>query len=144
MKKIYIFLIIIVIIIVYAFSKYSEYKNKYSEIKNFNSQYEKFLNRDISGTDLTSVINKAVDDNQRNLIDKDENGRYKKNDINSISIDVKVTDLKEDTIIPMENIYNGGMNKFVSLYNTINFKCTKVEYNSTKKISYMLFEQITN
>ena len=142
MKKRYLVLISIFIILIFVLSKYYDYKNKYAEIKTFNLPYEKCLNEEISGIDLTSIINKAVDDNENNLIDQDSDGKYKKNDENSINIEVKITDLEEDTIIPMEKIYDGGMSRFVSFYEDINFKCAEVKYNSNKKICYMLFEQI--
>ena len=49
--------------------------------------------------------------------------------------------LDNATMYDMETIYNGGMERFVQNYNSINFECTKVEYNKAGKVSYMLFEQ---
>ena len=44
----------------------------------------------------------------------------------------------------METFYGGGMDKFVQYYNEIKFKCTKLEYHKeTKKVKYLLFEQVT-
>ena len=142
MKKLLFFLAIVLISIVIIVSKYYTYKNKYSEINSYNSQYEKYSNSEISGIDLTTVINKAVDSNERNFVDKDDSGNYIENDTNSINIDVKITDLDEDIILPMETIYDGGMSRFIEFYDSVNFKCTEVKYNSEKKICYMLFEQI--
>ena len=60
-----------------------------------------------------------------------------------MNIEVKINDLEEEKIYNMETLYNGGMQQFVQYYNNIKFKSSKVEYNSEKKISYILFEQIT-
>ena len=125
------------------FSKYFEYRQKYSEIKNFNNKYEKYLNKEILGTDLTTIINYAVNDNEKSVVKKDEKGRYIQNDIDSVIIEVEIKDLGKERIIPMETFYNSGMSDFVKYYKQIEFKCKKIEYNSQKKVKYMLFEQIT-
>ena len=44
----------------------------------------------------------------------------------------------------METLYNGGIVTFVQYYNSIQFECTKIGYNSLGKVNYMLFEQKTN
>ena len=43
----------------------------------------------------------------------------------------------------METLYNAGMSDFVKYYRQIEFKCKKIEYNSRKKVKYMLFTQVT-
>ena len=44
----------------------------------------------------------------------------------------------------MEAFYNTGMDDFKEIYRNVKFKCTKIEYHEkTKKIKYMLFEQIS-
>ena len=44
----------------------------------------------------------------------------------------------------IEKIYNNGMDKFLTYYRDIKFKCVDVQYHDkTQKIKYMLFEQIT-
>ena len=49
-----------------------------------------------------------------------------------------------DTVYDMETLYAGGMDTFVKYYNTIKFKCSKLEYhNSTGKVKYLYIEQIT-
>ena len=57
-------------------------------------------------------------------------------------MDIKITD--NDTTYEMESLYYGDITKFVQNYNYIKFKCTKIEYNSAKKVKYMLFEQISS
>ena len=146
MKKIFIYIFIIILIGISIFySKYIEYKQTEIEINKFNSEYEKYMNKEILGTDLTSIINKAMDENEQAYVKKDENGKYIQNDENSINIEIKITDEdKEGKIYSMELLYNNGMNEFVKYYREINFKCTKVEYNFKQHIKYMLFEQISS
>ena len=88
-----------------------------TEIKNENTQYEKYLNKEILGTDLASLINKVVDKNEKNNIQKDGNNYYIDNDENSIKIDLKMTTI--DKTYPMEEIYNKEIAKFVQNFNLI-------------------------
>ena len=125
------------------FSKYFEYKQKYSEIKNFNIKYEKYLDKEILGTDLTTVINYAVNENKKAVVKKDEKGRYIQNDVDSVNIEVEIKDLEKEKIYPMEVLYDFGMSDFVKYYREIKFKCKKIEYNSQRKVKYILFEQVT-
>ena len=140
MKRNFIFILcIVVIIIAILFAKYLNYKNEITAIKENNLEYEKYLNKEVLGTELTTIVNKAVDSNEKNSVPKDEQGFYVTNDINSVKIQIQILD--NETMYDMETIYNGGMERFVQNYNSINFECTKVEYNKAGKVSYMLFEQ---
>lgn len=142
MKKIAIFFLIIIIIIVGISYMYLNYKVKYNEAQKANMEFESYYDQNIMGTDLTTVINKAVDNNKINEVKQDNKGRYINNDENSINIDIKMLD--NDETYTMETFYNGGMQKFVQYYGTIQFKCTKIDYHkTTNKVKYMLFEQIT-
>lgn len=142
MKKSVIFIICIVAIIIAVFTvKYFNFKAKQSEIKEDNLQYEFYLNKQILGTELTSIINKAVDNNEKNEVKKDEQGFYIDNEENSVRVDIKIID--NDTLYKMETLYNGGMTNFVQYYNSINFECTKIKYNKLGKVKYLYFEQKT-
>lgn len=142
MKRIAMFFGIIVFFVVIMFGVYINYKNNYNNIQNENRQFESYYNEETYGTNLASIINKAIDSNIKNNIEKDKNGKYIRNDTNSINIDIKMID--NDKIYNMEKIYKGGISTFTSYYSQIKFKCTKIDYHSkTGKIKYMLFEQIT-
>ena len=142
MKKLAIFFLIIIIIIVGISCMYLNYTIKYNQAQRENKQFESYKEQEIYGYDLTTVINKAIDNNETNKVQKDEKGKYINNENNSIQIDIKMLD--NDKTYTMETIYNGGMDKFIQFYNEIKFKCTKLEYHkSTNKVKYMLFEQIT-
>lgn len=142
MKKyiIYISLIFIVIIsfIVYKYQVSVTEKNSLIEA---NKQYEKYYNNIVNGTEVASLINKVIDNNEKNQIVKNENNEYISNDKDSINIDVKFKD--SDKIFNIEKIYNLGIDQFIYNYNSMNFKCTKMEYHqNSNRIKYMYFEEI--
>ena len=110
-------------------------------IKKENYTYEKYLNKEILGTELATLISKVVDQNEKNNILKDEKGHYIQNNQNSIKIDLKMTTI--DKTYPMEEIYNNKIVNFVQNFNTIKFKCTNIEYHKeTGKISKLIFEEL--
>lgn len=75
-------------------------------------------------------------------VEKDEQGKYIDNQQDSINIDIKFID--DDVIYNIEKIYISGVDKFLSYYRLIKFKCTEIQYHKfTKKVKYMKFEQIT-
>ena len=142
MKKIAIFFTFIVIIVVGISFMYMKYTKEHEEILNQNKIYESYLNTEKKGTELATIINKAMDSNYKNNVEQDSNGNYISNENNSINIDIKMID--DDKIYNMEMIFNGGISTFTSYYRDIKFKCTKLEYhNQSGRIKYMLFEQIT-
>ena len=142
MKKIVIFFLIIIIIICGISYLYLNYKAEYKISKKANLEFEKYLNEEVYGIDLATVINRAVDNNEKNEVKKNNKAIYLNNDTNSISIEIKMID--NDTIYQMETIYNKGIQNFINYYGKIKFKCVEIKYhNSTNKVKYMLFEQIT-
>ena len=141
MKKIIIFFVIVLMIVATIAYMYLEYKATYNEAKIKNTQYESYNGKELYGTDLATLINKAIDDNMKNKVDKDNNGLYVDNKKDSIRIDIKFTD--DNSVHSMEEIYNSGTDTFMRYYNQIRFKCTKIEHHSkTGRVSYMYFEQI--
>ncbi len=144
MKKIIIFFVIILICVITIGLRFYSYKAEQEILAAENQEFEQYTNKEIYGIDLGSIINKAVDKNTKNNIQKDENNIFIQNDTNSIEIEVamKETDTTYKTV-RMEQIYNKGTELFIQLFIDIKFKCSKVEYyESTGKIKYMLFEQI--
>ena len=132
-----IFFIIICLVSVLLINIQSEKK----QITQENKQYEDFLNKEILGTDLASLISKVVDKNEKNSVPKDEKGYYIDNNQNSIKIDLKMTTI--DKTYPMEEIYNNQIANFVQNFNIIKFKCTSIEYHkATGKISKLIFEEL--
>ena len=137
-----IFLIGIGIIVMIITGVYLKCRMLINETKMENSQYEQYYQKEIYGTDLATLMNKVVDSNINNEVEKNENGVYIDNGKNSIRIDIQFTD--DDSIHTLEEIYNSDTGVFVQYYNQIKFKCTKIEYHEqTGKVSYLYFEQIT-
>lgn len=142
MKKIAIFFTMLVIVVCIIFGIYINYKANYNTYRKENLEFEAYLNKEIYGAELVTVINKAVNRNEKNNVEKDNKGIYSNNNENSINIEIMITD--NDTIYPMEIIYNGGTQNFVINYRDIQFKCVDIKYHdTTHKVKYMLFEQIT-
>lgn len=146
MKKniiiIFIILLILLVITIVAV-KININKNKIAEIQNLN--FEQYLDKEIYGTDVITLINKAVSYNEENNVIKDSKGIYQNNNKNSIKIDlVMITneEKQETTTYKMETITKAGITDFIKNFNTAKFKCTKKEYHlETGKISYIEFTQ---
>lgn len=136
-----IILAIIFIVICIVSGTILNLKTENREINKYNLEYEKYLNKEILGTEVATLISKVIDQNEKNNVQKDEKGYYIENNGSSIKIDLKMTTL--DKTYPMEEIYNNQITNFVQNFNQIKFKCTKIEYHKdTKKISKMIFEEL--
>lgn len=141
MKKIIIFLAIVLVIVCIALYNYNSIKITKSQIAEENAEYEQYLNRELYGIDLATIINKAVDQNTKNKIEKDEQGYFVQNDENSILVEIYIKE--SDTTYKMERIHNKGTEQFVQFFINAKFKATKVDYHKKNgRIKYMLFEQI--
>lgn len=143
MKKIFVCISIVIIAIALIGYRFVSYKNEQKIIQKENLEFDKYKDQEINGVDVASLINRAIDKNTKNEIEKDSDGNFIANDTNSIEIEVYMTD--NETTYKMESFYNAGTEQFVQYYANINFKCSKVEYHKdTGRIKYMLFEQINN
>ena len=106
-----------------------------------NKIYEDFLNQEVLGTDIASLMNKIEDHNNKNSVSKTNNGVYKSNNDNSINLEIKFLELEE--IITFEKIEQMGIKNFVKNFGSFSFKCTKIEYHkNTGNVKYMYFEQV--
>lgn len=142
MKKILIILILLVIAIIAVVTyQYNSYNTKLQETKKINKEYENFTQNEILGTSLITLINKAINSNEKNNIQKNDKGLYKENETTSIKIEVKFTE--SDNTFSMESIGRIGSEEFTKNYGAFSFKCTKKTYHEkTNNIKYLLFEQI--
>lgn len=141
-EKIAIFLLIIIGIVSTISYLYLNSISNQRMAQKENIKFEIYKDEEIAGAEVTTLINKAINSNQQNEIEKDKKGRYIDNETNSINIDIKFID--DDVTYNIEKIYNNGMDKFLTYYRDIKFKCVDVQYHDkTQKIKYMLFEQIT-
>lgn len=142
MKKINLILLTVVVAIISIVGlRYYSYKIEHNNLLKENAEYEEYLNKEIYGIDLATLINKTVNQNENNEIEKDEKGIYVQNDENSIEIEIYIED--NETTYKMEAFYNAGTEQFLQYYGDIRFKCSKIEYHKkTGKIKYMFFEQL--
>ena len=118
------------------------YKQSYNAALKENIEFENIYQKEIYGTDLTTMINKVINNNEKNNVEIGEDNKYIHNNTNSIRMDIQMKDI--DKIYSMEQLYNGGIEQFVEFYGNITFKCTQIEYHKeTKKVKYLYFEQIS-
>ena len=142
MKKYLIIFLIFVIAVISGLYGYLNFSQDKKNLAKENLEFEYCYNKEIYGTELATIINKAIEKNEKNSINKDIKGFYEENEQNSIKIDIHMID--NDTTYNMETFYMNDITRFVQNYNSIQFKCTKIEYhNYTGKVKYLHFEQIT-
>jgi len=142
MKKtiITLFTIILIVVTIICVNYYS-YMIEYKTILKENEEYEQYKNKEIYGIELGTIINKVIDKNTKNKIEKDEKNLFIANEENSIQIEIYMIDSEQT--YKMETFYNTGMEKFIQYYGDIKFKCSKIEYHeNTKRVKYLLFEQM--
>lgn len=121
-----------------------ENNKRISQIKKSNSEYEQYLDKQILGTTVFTIIHKAINDNEKNEVEKDEKGFYLENETDSIKVEVIL--LQNETqkkTYPMETLQKVGMEGFIKNFNLITFQCSKIEYHeSTKKVKKVVLEQL--
>jgi len=142
MKKTLLTIFTIVIIVVTIICvNYHSYQIEYKGIVKENEEFAQYKDKEIYGIELGTLINKAIDKNVKNKVEKDGKNFFIPNDANSIEIEIYIVDSEQT--YKMEAFYNTGLEQFIQYYGDINFKCSKIEYhNKTKRIKYLLFEQI--
>ena len=144
MKKniIYIF-IIFSIIAIYVSGKVVNFRESNLQIKRLNKEYEQYLNKEIYGTDVITIINTAIDNNKKLKIEKNNENNYIDNETTSIKIYIKMLDTEEK--YSMEIIEKVGISCFIDNFNTIKFKSSEVKYHKkTGQIAEITFEELEN
>lgn len=147
MKKQFLLILVLILIIVIVISvNIVQKKNKQKELQNYNAEYEQYLDKVIYGTEIATVMNKAIDSNTNNNVAKDEKGYYMDNGQDSVQIElVMITneEKQETTTYKMETIEKVGMIDFLSNFSLTTFKSSNVEYHKdTGKIGKITFEQL--
>lgn len=137
MKKIGILIctLVIVIVAVIGVNIYS-YNERLKATEKDNKNYQSYYNVEVLGSDVGSLINKILDTNSKNNIQKDENGK-------EISISVTIKFLELDKNISIEAIEKQGVDRFIKNFGAETFKCTEIEYYpNAKGVKSMHFEQV--
>ena len=142
MKKSIFIILTIFLIITIAISYFLwESQRRVESANRINQEYNTYYDKTILGTDVASIINKTIDQNEKNKIEKDENNVYLENETNSIKIYLKF--LESDDTFLMVAISNRGIESFIKYYSASNFKCTSIEYHEkTKYVKSLTFEQV--
>jgi len=117
-------------------------QNNNSNLPNQNAYYEKYLDKEITGAELATIITKAMEQNENNGVNKDSKQHFINNNTNSLQIELKMRTV--NNTYAMEAVYNKGISEFIQNFGTVNFKCVNIEYHkNTGAISKMLFAELT-
>lgn len=139
MKRFIILFITFIVIIILVFSySLNLYKTNALNVQKFNKVFLDYEKNDLYGTDITTVMNKAIDNNEQYKIKKDESGLYIPDELYSTKIYINLQE--EGSTYPMENFYKVGIQEFTTYFGELNFKCTKVNYHENGRISEMFFQ----
>ena len=143
-KNIVIISLILLIIIIICFIGIWNNSKRLLMQKQENKEYEQYLNKEIYGTDVATILNKAMNSNKQNSLEQ-KDGKYIENDTNSIIVElVMITNEEKEKTkkYRMETIEKVGINEFIKNFNTAKFKITKMEYHKkTGKIKYIEISQ---
>lgn len=142
MKKTVLIIAIPIVIILFSIcGLFITQKTTIRNIKKYNSQYEYYINKSIYGTELVTLINKVINENEINKVEKDEKGFFIENNENSIKINIKMN--TNGKTYQMETFYNNDITKFVENFNLVKFRCNKIEYHKKAgRVSKLYFEEI--
>ncbi len=148
MKKTILWVAILLLITIIAILiNISNNKIKLNEIEKFNSEFESFKDKEIYGTDVYTIINKAIDNNEKYKIEKDENKNYIENDISSVKINlILLTKNEKEEIVeierPMEALQKAGLAGFIQNFAGVKFKFENIEYNLSGRVSKITVKQL--
>lgn len=141
MKKTIIILICIFLaIIISIYTYYQGKQNEVAVINRFNYQYEQYFDKEIYGAEVATLINKAIDNNEKYDIVKNKN-RYVEDEKYCLKILIKFKDV--DTLYEMESINDAGVEGFIKNFNSSTFKIIDYKYNKeTNRIGKIVIEEI--
>lgn len=144
MKKGIIILIIVAIVIITPLILiWVQYQEQRNEVKKFNLEYEQYEDKIIYGTNIGSLINYAINNNEKYNIEKNEDGIYLDDNKYCMRIEIEMLSTEDEykTITyAMETIASLGTERFVSNFNLLEFKCKDITYNSYGRVNKLLFE----
>ena len=141
-NKILIILIIFLIVLAIAVYSIYNYRTNVFEAQKKNNQYKSYYNIQILGTELLSIINRTDDINEKNGIQKNEDGLYIENDTNSIKVYINFKYKDDYRTLEIERIIKNGIENFTKTYSTASFKCTDISYHDkTKNVKSLTFTE---
>ena len=142
-KTIFVILLIFLAIILCIYMNYKDLLVAQNQSEKFNAEFEFYNKESILGTDITTLINKAIDTNENYNIPKDKNNLSISDEKNSIQIYVYM--IINETTYPMENLNDRGLSEFTQYFGEVEFKCIDIKYHKTTgKIAEMKFAATKN
>lgn len=147
MKKIIILILIIVTVAIsIIFVNYTEYRTKKSQVNNINKEFTVYENNVMQISSVITIMNKAIQLNTENNIQKDENDFFIENETNSIKVFLEIK--SRESVIPMEDLILGkkaGIEKVSFAFSDMLFQIDKIEYHEktgqVKKIIILAKEE---
>ena len=137
-KTIIVILSIFLIIIISIYINYRQVVSRELQARKFNQEFEFYNKENILGTDVTTMINKAIDNNEKYNIQKGQDGGYIEDDKYSIKIYIHM--IINDQTYKMEDITKTGLQEFTKYFGEVKFKCTDVKYHQlTRRVAEMTF-----
>lgn len=140
-----ILLIVVIFIVILGISVYFvyNYRTKFVESQKINDIYKSYVDIQILGTELVSLINQTEDTNAKLHTEKNQEGLYIENEENSIKMYVKLKYQDDYTTYEIEKILNNGIDNFIKLYGTASFKCTEINYHKkTGNVKDITFTEV--
>lgn len=148
MKKVIYFIIIIMIIILSIVALHISNKNEKSmKISSFNKQFEQYNGKSMYGTDVLTIINRALDNNEEYDIPRDDEGFFVENNVQAVYVDLillsKGNSGEEIEVeYKMEQLEKVGLEEFVASFNLTAFHCETIEYNSEGRVNRVVLKQL--
>lgn len=141
-KTLFILIAIFIVLLSAIIFKLNTNIVKQTDLKKFNSYYTEYLDKTFFGSEVATIISKAIDNNEKYNISKDENDMYISDNSYSIKIYINIVGSKKT--YEMETINKVGITQFISNFNTLEFTCTKINYHdSTKRVSEMYISEVS-
>jgi hypothetical protein len=137
-KKIIAVLLVLILIavIVITVNIKNEQKRKL-EIEAFNLPFVEYDKDTVNGLEVITAINKAINNNEKYNIEKDEKGKYVDDGQVSIRVFVKIG----DNTYNMERINELGRESFIEYFGTNSFTCEEIKYHEeTGRVSELVFK----
>lgn len=140
-KTLFIIIAIIIIFTSMAIIFINNNINAEKDVAKFNMYFENYLDRNLYGTEVATLIGKAIDNNQRYEVPKDEKGMYISD--NKYSIKIHINLVGSSKTYEMETINKVGIPEFISNFNSMTFKILEMKYHKeTKRVSEIYIQEV--
>ena len=138
-NKVLIIIVVCALILLISVYAVYTYRKNALEVQKITRQYEEYISKKIPASELISLINKTIDYNEQNNIQKNNDGEYIENDENSIKIHIKFKYEDDYKTIEMEQISMGGTESFMKAYSEAYFECTNLQKHNNNRIKELTF-----